>query len=200
VLVVALTLSRALAGSRFGRMALLAIAFAGYLVWRTPLREALPDVLTSNLDDRYFGFLIFFVLGLFARNGWLALPGRRTAVLLVAAGGALYVLGYSESGWFSPLGFLLVNVGVIAFVPALLEALSTRLPVVGGALVGIGRNSLWIYLLHPFVTEPLRRLELSGGTGIALGAAVTVGILAVATAVLVVGARSPRRLSSAPTS
>ncbi len=199
LLVLALALSRALGGTREGRIALLAIAVGGYLLWRTPLREALPTMLSGNLDDRYFGFLIFFVLGLFARNGWLPLPGPRLAVVLIGAGGALYVVGYSVSGWFSPLGFLLLNVGVVAFVPRLLSTLSNGVPVVGGALVAIGQQSLWIYLLHPFLTEPLRRLDVTGGLGVVLGAAVTLAILAVSVAVIVAVARTPRRVPSAST-
>jgi acyltransferase len=176
-LFVAILLARVLTGRPGGRVALLVLSVAGYLLWRTPLSSLLPDIVERNLDDRYLGFLVWFVLGLYARNGWLKLPGRVLAVVLVVVGAALYATGFEARGWFSPLGFLALNVGFVALVPLMVRLLDRPLPVVGPALISVGRNSLWIYLLHPFVTDRFRSLDLTVPVERAAGVGLVIAIL-----------------------
>lgn len=176
----AVLLARLLTGSRGGRAAFLLISVGGFLLWRTPLSVLLPDVLERNLDGRYLGFLVWFALGLYARNGWMRLPTLWAAALLIVAGAALYGVAFDLRGWFTPVGFLLMNLGLVSLVPFALELLRRPLPLVGRSLGTIGRNSLWIYLLHPFVTELFRGLDLSVPVERITGALLTIAILACA--------------------
>ena len=176
----AVLLARLLTASRGGRVAFLLIAAGGFLLWRTPLSVLLPNVLERNLDGRYLGFLIWFALGLAARNGWMRLPARWAPLAMIVAGAVLYALAFELRGWFTPLGFLLLNLGLVSLVPAAVERLRRPLPLLGRSLGTIGRNSLWIYLLHPFVTELFRALELSVPVERITGAMLTVAILACA--------------------
>jgi acyltransferase len=176
----AVLVARLLIASPPGRIGLLAIAVGGYLLWRTPLDVLLPDVLIRNVDERYLGFLIWFVLGLYARNGWLQLPGRRLAASLILAGGLLYAVAFEFRGWYSPVGFLMLNLGLVSLVPWIVQRLDRPLPHLGRSLETVGRNSLWVYLLHPFVTDLFRDADLSVPVERVAGVALTVVILAVA--------------------
>lgn len=63
-------------------------------------------------------------------------------------------------------------------VPAVLQALRRPVPVIGVALTRVGKHSLWLYLLPPFITEWLRRASFPLVTERLVGLAVTVLLVA----------------------
>jgi peptidoglycan/LPS O-acetylase OafA/YrhL len=77
-------------------------------------------------------------------------------VAAIVVGGCGWVAGFYGHAWTGDVGFIVLNIGVVLSVPAVLGLLSSPLPMVGGALTRIGRYSLWVYLLHPFVTGPFQ--------------------------------------------
>jgi acyltransferase len=153
----AILLTRLLAGRSAGRVTLVVIAALGMLVFETPLYQRIvPAFVTTHLDARYFGYFGWFLLGFALRNGWLRMPALGWRLGAVVVGGAGWVAGFYGHAWVGDLGFIVLNVGATLCVPALLDRLARPLPVVGDALVRIGRYSLWVYLLHPFVTGQLQ--------------------------------------------
>lgn len=140
-----------------GRALLGVIALAGLVVFETPLgHQLLPVAVQADLDHRYLGYFVWFVLGLAVRNKWLRVPvyGWRLAAIVVGAAG--WTLGFYGHDWMGDVGFIVLNLGAVLSVPTVLEWLSRPLPVIGGALTRIGKHSLWVYLLHPFITGPLQ--------------------------------------------
>lgn len=134
------------------RGALVTIAVLGMQAFETPL----ASVSAVYVDRRYFGYFGWFLLGFAVRNGWLRVPAVGWRVAAIVVGGCGWVVGFYGHAWAGDVGFIVLNVGVVLSVPAVLGLLSSPLPVVGGALTRIGRSSLWVYLLHPFVTGPFQ--------------------------------------------
>ncbi|MBT0769390.1 acyltransferase [Kineosporia sp. J2-2] len=174
------------------------VAAAGWLAWGTPLASQIPHLPEKLVDARYFSYLIWFVAGFAARNvhtprarPWLLVPG--------ALGAMLYVGSYQGGAWPAAIGFLVLNLSLVAAVPSLLSALSTP---VQGWLVFMGQQSLWVYLFHPFVTRPLQQLALPGlwqrAAGLLLTAAIC-GVVAVLHRRSVIDLREPAHAPAAAT-
>jgi acyltransferase len=154
-LFLAVLVTRLLCGSAGGRLTLGAIAVFGMLAFETPL-PLVPAVVHAHLDHRYLGYSGWFLLGFAIRNGWLRVPPVGWRVAAIVVGGCGWVFGFYGHAWAGDVGFIVLNVGAVLSVPAVLARLSSPVPVIGGALTRIGRYSLWVYLLHPFVTGPFQ--------------------------------------------
>jgi len=191
-LFVALSLTWILARWRAGIIALAAIAVVGYFVFKSPLIKLTG--FDEQWDVRYLGFLIFFVLGLALRNGWISVPPLWLRLVAIVVGAGLYLSAFwINSGWLSSLGFLSLNLAIGLSIPALLERISKPIPVIGVPLALIGEYSLWVYLLHPFVT---RQLQIDDGSWLyqrAYGVGVTLLILVASVLVIVVWRRLTHR-------
>lgn len=155
-------------------------AMVGVVVWGTPLGDGLEQV-----DHRYFAFLLWFVLGFGARNGGLRPRGGPRAALAAVggAGAVLYLSGYFLAGdrgtWAGDLGFVALNGAVVLLViPPLVAWLSVHVADTG-PLAFAGRHSLWIYLLHPFLTEPVHDLDLSSPAQRAVALVVTAAVFGI---------------------
>jgi acyltransferase len=188
---------------------LVGLGLVGVLVWGTPLgSDLVPGGIDGVADHRYFGYLIWFVLGLGLRNGWLRPPRPAARWSLVAIGAAGYLAGFWTSPWAAALGFSCLNVGLLLSLPVLLAGPWPAIPAIGRYLSFAGRHSLWIYLLHPFVTEPVRDLGLAAAVQRPLGILLTAAIIALVVALYrvsrpsmknVVAASDPLRGSEAAT-
>jgi acyltransferase len=173
----ALLATRLLAGTCYGRWFLLAVAVVGVLVFETPLHAHLGP-LSVWLDQRYLGYFVWFLLGLGVRNGWWRVPPAWVRALAIVAGAAGWFAGFYGHPWLGAVGFQVLNVGATMCVPAALQALRRPVPVIGAALTRVGKHSLWLYLLHPFITEWLRRASFPLVTERLVGLAVTVLLVA----------------------
>jgi fucose 4-O-acetylase-like acetyltransferase len=169
------------------------LAALGVLVWGTPLAAQLVPGADGLGDHRYFGYLIWFVLGLAMRNGALRLPSPAVRWGLATVGAVSYLAGFWLSPWVAALGFIALNAGLLLGLPSLLERLRRPLPGVGGYLSFVGRHSLWIYLLHPFVTMPVHNLNWPSTMERPLGVLVTAAILAALAVVYLSARRSELR-------
>lgn len=155
-------------------------AAVGVVVWGTPLGDHVGPA-----DPRYLAYLIWFVLGFAVRNGELTVGPAAARVLAVtgAVGAVVYAGAYVVQGqagaWAAALGFVALNTaGVLLVVPRLLAWFDERFDE-GGLLAFAGRNSLWIYLLHPFVTEPLREVGWPAAAQRPAAVALTAAVFAV---------------------
>ncbi|MDN4484317.1 acyltransferase family protein [Demequina lignilytica] len=169
VLFVAIVAIWAFAPYRRANMALGALTLVGYMLYSTPLRNAWD--LPQEIDPRYLGYMIFVWLGVAVRMGMLRAPRRGwTTLLAIVPGAALYAWGFDHGSWFKAVGFLVLNIGLCLAVPAILRAIERPVPLLGPAAALISTYSLWIYLLHPFVTQTF--IVPSGSTlrEVALGA------------------------------
>jgi len=189
-LFVALLLAWALTRWRLGIAALGVIALLGYAAFESPIAGSLP--FTGRWDDRYLGYLVFFVLGLAVRNGWLTVPPAWIRLVALAAGAGLYLTAFwSPGGWRESVGFLVLNLGIGLSIPGLLARLVTPLGIAGTPLQLIGEYSLWVYLLHPFIT---RITQLDEGPWLlrrGWGAVMTLVILIAAVLVILLWRRLP---------
>jgi fucose 4-O-acetylase-like acetyltransferase len=189
-LFIALVFTWILSRWRAGVVALVVIAVASYFVFRSPIAPGMP--FADDWDPRYLGFLVFFVLGLAARNNWVPIPPVWVRIAAIVAGATLYLAAFwTGDAWFSSTGFLILNIGIGLSLPALLERMSTPFPLVGRPLQLIGEYSLWVYLLHPFVT---RLTQIDEGKWIvqrAWGVAVTLAILVASVLVILLWRFSP---------
>ena len=189
-LFIALVLAWVLSRWRAGIIALGIVAVAGYFLFESPLSVALP--FAGDWDERYVGYLVFFVLGLAVRNGWVGVPALWTRLAAIAVGGALYIAAFwTADPWQVSLGFLALNLGVCLMVPTALDRMSTPLPFAGKPLQLIGEYSLWVYLLHPFVT---RLTLVDEGRWIVQrgwGVLVTLAILVASVLVILLWKKSP---------
>ncbi|HWC79375.1 MAG TPA: acyltransferase [Pseudonocardiaceae bacterium] len=180
VLFTAVLATRLAGHVRAGRIALIAVAVLGMAVFETPLNPMLvPSFVAGHLDHRYFGYYGWFLLGFAVRNGWLRMPARAWRLAAIVVGGAGWVAGYFGHEWAGDVGFIVLNIGVTLCVPAMVNRLATPLPWIGAGLVRIGRYSLWVYLLHPFITgslqvSPARPVIEQRVAGLALTAAILV--------------------------
>ncbi|WP_454859794.1 hypothetical protein [Promicromonospora soli] len=93
------------------------------------------------------------------------------------------------------IAFTVLSLGTALCVPTLRDALHTPVPIVGEGLRTVGRHSLYVYLLHPFVTDALHTPEVGWIRSLVLGAAVTVAILVASC--LVAGVLEQRPATSA---
>ena len=150
-----------------------ALAGIGWLVWGTPVADLLPHR-AELVDPRYFSYLIWFAAGFLARN--VRTPSTHPVLLvpgvLAAAG---YAYAYQGSEWLAAISFLVLNLCLVAVVPATLQALRAPLQT---WLVFMGRQSLWVYLFHPFITTPLQELDLPTPVQRAAGLLLTAAICA----------------------
>lgn len=190
--------------SAAARAGLAVAAVAGALLFQTPLKELVPDVVLDTVDARYAGYFVWVLLGVAVRNGWFPRVGAGWYVPLIAVGLVARSWVYTSEAagpWSSAAAFTVLSVGAALAVPALRDALRTTLPVVGAGLRTVGKHSLYVYLLHPFVTDALATPEVGPLRSMALGAAVTVAILVASCVVAAVlegiGARR-RRAASEP--
>ena len=137
-----------------------------------------------GVDDRFLAYPVWFVLG-------AVRPATARPALVVGAGVA-YLASFAVGPyWLAPLAFLLLNVAWLPLLPRVVERLSAGGSVVLDGLGVIGRYSLWIYLLHPFVTEELHGLSATVPAERVIGAAVVAAVLVGATAV---GDRQPAQV------
>jgi acyltransferase len=155
---------------------LLVVAFALWIVFTT-LPALNPDsaLNSSAVDLRFLGLYVWFVLG-------VSLKGREWSPKVVAAavaaaiiGVGLVMLAFPVSNLLFFAGSLMLNGGLGLCLPRLYE-MGERSWFLRHFAV-IGRYSLWIYLLHPFVTDLLRKSS-PPGTAIQ-GLLLTAGILLV---------------------
>lgn len=135
------------------------LGIGGFVLFESPLGPP-----TNTIDHRYVGYFLWLAAGFLIRARGNGLPTGRTAGLLAATGGALWLAAFTVHGWTATVGLLLLNFGLFGFAPTSLEWLNRH----GGSsskagrfvewLAIAGRDSLWIYLLHPVVTIPIVRL------------------------------------------
>ncbi|MFD2793228.1 acyltransferase family protein [Promicromonospora vindobonensis] len=173
-------LGRPLNSSAWARTALGLAAVAGALLFQTPLKELVPPIVLDNVDARYAGYFVWVLLGVALRNGWLPRIGLWWLAPLVVVGLAARSWVYVSDAagpWWSVVAFTVLSLGASLCVPPLRDALRSRLPIVGEALGTVGKHSLYVYLLHPFVTDALQTPEVGWLRSLVLGAAVTVAIL-----------------------
>ena len=184
-LFIALSLTWILARWRSGIIALGVLAVVGYFVFKTPIVKAIH--FNELWDVRYLGFLIFFVLGLALRNGWIAVPPLWLRLVAIVVGAGLYLSAFwISNGWLSSMGFLSLNLAVALSVPAILERISRPIPLIGTPLALIGEYSLWVYLLHPFIT---RQFGIDEGSWLyqrAYGVGLTLAILVASVLAIIV--------------
>jgi fucose 4-O-acetylase-like acetyltransferase len=183
-LFLAVAAAKLLAGSTAGRLTLGAVALLGMIAFETPLGHAVvPSVVQAHVDHRYLGYFGWFLLGLAVRNGWVRVPAAGWRIAAIVVGAAGWVAGFYGHEWAGDVGFVVLNVGAVLSVPTVLGWLAEPVPVLGGALTRIGRYSLWVYLLHPFVTGPLQAsADRPGAEQRVLGLLVTAAILVTAAA------------------
>ena len=172
-------LARPLAASVAARTALGLAAVAGTLLFQSPLEELVSPVVLDDVDARYAGYFVWILLGVAVRNGWLPRFGLWWLAPLVLAGllARSWVYTSDAGPWWSVAAFTVLSLGASLYVPALREALRTPLPIAGEGLRMVGKHSLYVYLLHPFVTDALHVPEVGWVLSAVLGAAVTVAIL-----------------------
>jgi fucose 4-O-acetylase-like acetyltransferase len=173
-------LGRPLGRSVVARAALGVAAVAGALLFQTPCKELVPQVVLDNVDARYAGYFVWILLGVAVRNGWFPRLALGWVLPVVAVGLVARSWVYTSDAagpWWSVAAFTVLSLGASLSVPALRDALRTPLPIVGEGLRTVGQYSLYVYLLHPFVTDALQTPEIGWARSMALGAAVTVAIL-----------------------
>ncbi|SEJ59522.1 acyltransferase family protein [Demequina mangrovi] len=122
------------------------IAYVG-----TPVLQALVGPLPFN--KRYLIFFVYFAYGLMVRNGWARALPMRWALAATGIGLALRIAIFAGVGLPADLSRLVLTLGVVSLIPPAITLLAKPLPAVGPSLVSIGQYSLWIYLLHPLVTQ-----------------------------------------------
>ncbi len=172
-----------------------------FVLFELPVgRDHIPESL-RGLDYRYGAYFVWFMLGFAVRNAipasWLRRRTVRCAGIALAAGGAgVYISAFPAGPWQRDIGFAALNTGLILLLPLLISALERPLPLIGEAMTRIGRGSLWIYLLHPFVTETFRHHDRESWRwrlAAALITAAIAGICAAASQVLSRSASGPGR-------
>ena len=166
-----------------------ASAIAGMFFAIDPAGLVPPE---SPVDTRFYSSLIYFVFGFSVRNRIVPpLPVVPAAVTL-GIGLVLKSMAYFEGGAVNLWGNLVLNLGLLSLLPVVLTWLDRPLPGVGKGLVIVGEYSLWVYLLHPFVTAAPWMPELGRPESYVLGVAVTLAIFVATVLVAVVwrGARS----------
>jgi acyltransferase len=193
-----LLVTRLLGGSVAGRWVLALVAVGGALLFQTPLREVLPDVVADDVDARYVGYFVWFLLGVAVRNRWF--PRLPLVLALVVSGVGLVWRGWTfdhGGAWSVVAGFTVLSFGAALCIPAARDALRTPVPVIGAALAAVGQQSLYVYLLHPFVTNALRTPEIGWLRSMLIGGAVTIAIVATAWALVTAAGLVVRRRSRA---
>jgi acyltransferase len=142
-------------------------AVIGTVVWATPLAHDLVGTPSDRLGDpHYFTFVVWFALGLALRNGTFraAADGRAALTGIGVSGLVMYAtaywLGGDAAGWAQSIGFLALNTALVILVVPWAVARLSRTVSDDSFLAFAGRHSLWIYLLHPFATEPVHDLDL----------------------------------------
>lgn len=173
-------LARPLNSSAAARAALGVAAVVGALLFQTPLKELVPQLVLDNVDARYAGYFVWVLLGVAVRNGWIPRLGPSWWVPLIVLGlvGRSWVYTSDAAGpWWSVAAFTVLSLGTALGVPLLRDVLRTPLPVLGEGLRTVGQYSLYVYLLHPFVTDALHTPEVGWVRSLLIGAAVTVAIL-----------------------
>ena len=173
-------LARPLNSSAAARAALGVAAVVGALLFQTPLKELVPQLVLDNVDARYAGYFVWVLLGVAVRNGWIPRLDPSWWVPLIVLGlvGRSWVYTSDAAGpWWSVAAFTVLSLGTALSVPLLRDALRTPLPVLGEGLRTVGQYSLYVYLLHPFVTDALHTPEVGWVRSLLIGAAVTVTIL-----------------------
>ncbi|MFV0287401.1 MAG: acyltransferase family protein, partial [Demequina sp.] len=176
VLLWAIVLLWAVAPFRRARLAAGAVALAATVIYTSPLAGMWGIV--PNFDERYLTCVLYVWLGVALRQGWLPAPrGLVLPSVAAVAGAAVYLYGFLAGSWWTAGGRLVLTVGLCLALPAVLRLMER--PVRGLVPVTniIGTYSLWIYPLHPFITNGWvgagsRAHEVLGG------AALTVGVLA----------------------
>lgn len=148
----------------------LVVTLAAAVVWGTPLKASVPT--PDGLDWRYLAYPFWVVLGTATRRGVVRPhPGLLAAGVVGVAG---WIGGYvAGERWVIDVGFLLLNLSTVVVVPAAIDAADRWRAPVAEILATVGRHSLWIYLLHPFATRWVVRVDDGGLEGRLVGAVAT---------------------------
>ncbi|WP_062383033.1 acyltransferase family protein [Demequina iriomotensis] len=172
-----------------------AVAALAYL--GTPALESITGPLP--FDRRYLLYFVYFAFGLMVRNGWARVLPVPWALASVAGGLVLRAAVFAGAESIDQLAWLVLNIGAMSLVPPAIGWLERPLPAIGPSLATIGQYSLWVYLLHPFVTsgKVMPGAEI-WGSSVPLSLAVTVLVLVVAVVLIAVGTRLRERIGGRP--
>ena len=126
----------------------------------------------ESVDYRFASLYLWFALGVFVAqrqtlNMWIGIAGT-------AIGAAGMFIAFPSDGPLRDLSFLTLNLGLAILLPHFI-VWSERVSALHW-LSGIGRYSLWIYLLHPFATDLLRKSQAP--IPLWQGVTMTAGVLA----------------------
>ena len=107
----------------------------------------------DSIDYRFAALYVWFVLGLLIAqrppiNLWITLP-------MAVVGSAGMFMAFPSAGSLRDMSFFLMNAGLAGLLPHLIYTVER----IGSLrwLAPVGQFSLWIYLLHPFATDLLRK-------------------------------------------
>ena len=177
---------------RHGYWVIGALSIVGFIAFQTPIAEMIEPV--EVVDYRYFGFFIWLAAGFLVRNANLRLPSARYSFLILLVGIALYVTDFYMSGdeWLLPVSLLVLNGGLFGCYPSILRWLDARSPSAWYPWESVGRESLWVYLLHPAITYPFILVTVGNPWQPLLGLALTVAIYAISVLLILLLSRSPR--------
>lgn len=188
-LLIMIVFTRAAAGSLIAELALFVASLIVALIV-LPLETGLPTSFHRVLGDmRTYRFLVFYVFGYLLRNHHPAV--ERFAVVLRGASWALIPLGSylylarpgQLNSWPVSIAFLLINLPLLAWIAVLLPRLDFS-GQFATAMKRVGQDSLWIYLVHPFITWPItRNLKFPLFAEYAFGFGLTCFIVSVALAI-----------------
>jgi fucose 4-O-acetylase-like acetyltransferase len=135
----------------------LVISVVLYFLFTNQARNQLSFEILDSFNKRYLGYFIFLYLGFVVRNSHLKTKSLRTSVVFALFGACMFVVGFYYRDWYSPIGFLILNLSLISIYPTLI-AWFERVEFLGKEQVSsAGRHSLWLYLLHPLITVPFIR-------------------------------------------
>jgi fucose 4-O-acetylase-like acetyltransferase len=133
------------------------IALALYFLFTNQVRGQFSHELLEGFNRKYLGYFLFLYLGFVVRNSHLKFKSIRTSVLFAIFGLSIFIVGFYDRGWYSPIGFLVLNLSLISIYPTLI-AWFDRIEVWSkDQISSAGRFSLWLYLLHPLITVPFIR-------------------------------------------
>jgi fucose 4-O-acetylase-like acetyltransferase len=155
---------------------LLVVAFALWMVFTT-LPALNPDspLNNSEVDLRFLGLYVWFVLGLNLKGREWSPRFVTLAAVTAIVGGGLVFLTFPVSNVFFFAGSLMLN-GGLGFCLLRLYEVGERSRFLH-RFAAIGRYSLWIYLLHPFATDLIRKSSPPGT--VVQGLVMTAGVLLV---------------------
>lgn len=134
-------------------------------------------------DSRTYKFFIYFIIGYLIRDAFAPLIKAVNVVnpllkyiFIITFSGYILCFWYQDD-WIISLFFLLMNLSWLVYLPMVYSGLKINYWI-DEWLRYAGQNSLWIYLLHPFIIITLHlQKNLLFGVRHLYGIVVTIGII-----------------------